>query len=160
VDATGIPVASTQAGKGSLRYDHPADLGGIGHTGTAVSDDIARTADLVIGVGTRYTDFTTASHTLFQNPDVRFVNLNITAFDAHKLAARTLVATRGPVSGVDVGARRPPCELGLRGRVPRGQGAVGSRLSTPRSPPPTRTPYRPRPNSSAPSTRSSATTTW
>jgi len=92
VDATGIPVASTQAGKGSLRHDHPADLGGIGHTGTAVCDDIARTADLVIGVGTRYTDFTTASATLFQDPDVRFLNLNVTAFDAHKLAARTLVA--------------------------------------------------------------------
>ncbi|GHH29037.1 3D-(3,5/4)-trihydroxycyclohexane-1,2-dione acylhydrolase (decyclizing) [Streptomyces lanatus] len=91
VDATGIPVASTQAGKGSLRYDHPADLGGIGHTGTSVSDDIARAADLVIGVGTRYTDFTTASGTLFQRPDVRFLNLNITGFDAHKLAARTLV---------------------------------------------------------------------
>ncbi|MFJ8545087.1 3D-(3,5/4)-trihydroxycyclohexane-1,2-dione acylhydrolase (decyclizing) [Streptomyces sp. NPDC093586] len=91
VDATGIPVASTQAGKGSLRHDHPADLGGIGHTGTAVSDDLARTADLVIGVGTRHTDFTTASGTLFQRPDVRFLNLNITAFDAHKLAARTLV---------------------------------------------------------------------
>ncbi|POX46602.1 3D-(3,5/4)-trihydroxycyclohexane-1,2-dione acylhydrolase (decyclizing) [Streptomyces sp. Ru72] len=92
VDATGIPVASTQAGKGSLRHDHPADLGGIGHTGTAVCDDIARTADLVIGVGTRYSDFTTASNTLFQNPGVRFVNLNVTAFDAHKLAALTLVA--------------------------------------------------------------------
>ncbi|GGS42657.1 3D-(3,5/4)-trihydroxycyclohexane-1,2-dione acylhydrolase (decyclizing) [Streptomyces violaceus] len=91
VEATGIPVASTQAGKGSLRHDHPADLGGIGHTGTAVSDDLARTADLVIGVGTRYTDFTTASGTLFQNPEVRFLNLNITGFDAHKLAARTLV---------------------------------------------------------------------
>ncbi|MFC9126478.1 3D-(3,5/4)-trihydroxycyclohexane-1,2-dione acylhydrolase (decyclizing) [Streptomyces sp. NPDC057099] len=91
VEATGVPVASTQAGKGSLRFDHPADLGGIGHTGTAVSDDLARTADLVIGVGTRYTDFTTASGTLFQNPDVRFLNLNITGFDAHKLAARTLV---------------------------------------------------------------------
>ncbi|WP_234543710.1 3D-(3,5/4)-trihydroxycyclohexane-1,2-dione acylhydrolase (decyclizing) [Streptomyces shenzhenensis] len=90
-DATGIPVASTQAGKGSLRHDHPADLGGIGHTGTAVADDLARTADLVIGVGTRYTDFTTASGTLFQNPDVRFLNLNITAFDAHKLAAGTVV---------------------------------------------------------------------
>ncbi|MEV2218003.1 3D-(3,5/4)-trihydroxycyclohexane-1,2-dione acylhydrolase (decyclizing) [Streptomyces sp. NPDC050997] len=91
VDATGIPVASTQAGKGALRHDHPADLGGIGHTGTAVCDDIARTADLVIGVGTRYSDFTTASGTLFQRPGVRFLNLNITAFDAHKLAARTLV---------------------------------------------------------------------
>ncbi|MFD8353907.1 3D-(3,5/4)-trihydroxycyclohexane-1,2-dione acylhydrolase (decyclizing) [Streptomyces coelicoflavus] len=91
VDATGIPVASTQAGKGALRHDHPADLGGIGHTGTAVSDELARTADLVIGVGTRYSDFTTASGTLFQHPDVRFLNLNITAFDAHKLAAGTLV---------------------------------------------------------------------
>nr|WSZ13108.1 3D-(3,5/4)-trihydroxycyclohexane-1,2-dione acylhydrolase (decyclizing) [Streptomyces canus] len=90
-DATGIPVTSTQAGKGSLRHDHPAELGGIGHTGTAVADDLARTADLVIGVGTRYSDFTTASGTLFQNPDVRFLNLNITSFDAHKLAARTLV---------------------------------------------------------------------
>ncbi|OXS33396.1 3D-(3,5/4)-trihydroxycyclohexane-1,2-dione acylhydrolase (decyclizing) [Streptomyces sp. XY006] len=91
VEATGIPVASTQAGKGSLRHDHPADLGGIGHTGTAPADELARTADLVIGVGTRYTDFTTASGTLFQHPDVRFLNLNITGFDAHKLAARTLV---------------------------------------------------------------------
>ncbi|MFJ5642039.1 3D-(3,5/4)-trihydroxycyclohexane-1,2-dione acylhydrolase (decyclizing) [Streptomyces sp. NPDC093223] len=91
VEATGVPVASTQAGKGALRHDHPADLGGVGHTGTAVADDLARTADLVIGVGTRYTDFTTASGTLFQNPDVRFLNLNITGLDAHKLAARTLV---------------------------------------------------------------------
>ncbi|MGW7002172.1 3D-(3,5/4)-trihydroxycyclohexane-1,2-dione acylhydrolase (decyclizing) [Streptomyces sp. NPDC054933] len=92
VDATGIPVASTQAGKGSLRHDHPADLGGIGHTGTAVADDLARTADLVIGVGTRYTDFTTASRTLFAADGVRFVNLNIAAFDAHKLSAVPLVA--------------------------------------------------------------------
>jgi 3D-(3,5/4)-trihydroxycyclohexane-1,2-dione acylhydrolase (decyclizing) len=91
-DATGIPVASTQAGKGSLRHDHPADLGGIGHTGTAVSDDLARTADLVIGIGTRYSDFTTASSTLFQGPNVRFLNLNITSFDAHKLGALSLVA--------------------------------------------------------------------
>ncbi|AUA13711.1 3D-(3,5/4)-trihydroxycyclohexane-1,2-dione acylhydrolase (decyclizing) [Streptomyces sp. SID8382] len=92
VDATGIPVASTQAGKGSLRYDHPADIGGIGHTGTAVADDLGRTADLVIGVGTRYSDFTTASATLFADPSVRFLNLNIAPFDAHKLAATTVVA--------------------------------------------------------------------
>ncbi|MEU0359885.1 3D-(3,5/4)-trihydroxycyclohexane-1,2-dione acylhydrolase (decyclizing) [Streptomyces cyaneofuscatus] len=90
--ATRIPVASTQAGRGALRHDHPADVGGIGHTGTATADELARTADLVIGVGTRYTDFTTASGTLFQNPAVRFLNLNITGFDAHKLAALTLVA--------------------------------------------------------------------
>ncbi|MEV4437129.1 3D-(3,5/4)-trihydroxycyclohexane-1,2-dione acylhydrolase (decyclizing) [Streptomyces sp. NPDC049585] len=92
VDATGIPVASTQAGKGSLRYDHPADVGGIGHTGTAVADALARTADVVIGVGTRYSDFTTASSTLFTAPDVRFVNLNITGHDAHKMAGLPLVA--------------------------------------------------------------------
>ncbi|WP_421106318.1 3D-(3,5/4)-trihydroxycyclohexane-1,2-dione acylhydrolase (decyclizing) [Streptomyces sp. NEAU-S77] len=91
-DATGIPVASTQAGKGSLRHDHPADIGGIGHTGTAVADDLARTADLIIGVGTRYSDFITASATLFAHPGVRFLNLNITGFDAHKLSATTLVA--------------------------------------------------------------------
>ncbi|MCT9080596.1 thiamine pyrophosphate-binding protein, partial [Streptomyces fulvoviolaceus] len=104
VDATGIPVASTQAGKGSLRYDHPADLGGIGHTGTAVADDLARTADLVVGMGTRYSDFTTASGTLFQNPDVRFLGLNITAFDAHKLAARTLVCdARAGLEGLTAG---------------------------------------------------------
>ncbi|MEV1043638.1 thiamine pyrophosphate-dependent enzyme [Streptomyces sp. NPDC049916] len=90
--ATRIPVATTQAGKGALRHDHPADVGGVGHTGTATADELARTADLVIGVGTRYTDFTTASGTLFQHPGVRFLNLNITGFDAHKLAALPLVA--------------------------------------------------------------------
>ncbi|MEV5355519.1 3D-(3,5/4)-trihydroxycyclohexane-1,2-dione acylhydrolase (decyclizing) [Streptomyces sp. NPDC052693] len=91
-EATGIPVASTQAGKGSLRHDHPQDVGGIGHTGTATADELARTADLVIGVGTRYTDFTTASGTLFAHPDVRFLNLNIAPFDGHKLAGQPLVA--------------------------------------------------------------------
>ncbi|MFI8005102.1 3D-(3,5/4)-trihydroxycyclohexane-1,2-dione acylhydrolase (decyclizing) [Streptomyces sp. NPDC086010] len=90
--ATRIPVASTQAGKGSLRHDHPADVGGIGHTGTATADALAREADLVIGIGTRYTDFTTASGTLFADPAVRFLNLNITGFDAHKLSALPLVA--------------------------------------------------------------------
>lgn len=90
--ATRVPVASTQSGKGSLRHDHPADVGGIGHTGTATADELARTADLIIGIGTRYSDFTTASATLFSNPAVRFLNLNITGFDAHKLAALPLVA--------------------------------------------------------------------
>ncbi|WP_052866961.1 3D-(3,5/4)-trihydroxycyclohexane-1,2-dione acylhydrolase (decyclizing) [Streptomyces niger] len=91
-DATGVPVASTQAGKGSLRYDHPADVGGIGHTGTATADALAREADLIIGVGTRYSDFTTASATLFARPGVRFVNLNIASFDSHKLGAHSLIA--------------------------------------------------------------------
>jgi 3D-(3,5/4)-trihydroxycyclohexane-1,2-dione acylhydrolase (decyclizing) len=90
--ATGIPVASTQAGKGSLRHDHPQDVGAIGHTGTATANELARQADLVIGVGTRYTDFTTASNTLFTGDNVRFLNLNISPFDGHKLAGMPLVA--------------------------------------------------------------------
>ncbi|MDQ0991004.1 3D-(3,5/4)-trihydroxycyclohexane-1,2-dione acylhydrolase (decyclizing) [Streptomyces sp. V3I7] len=90
--ATGIPVASTQSGKGSLRWDHPQDVGGIGHTGTATADQLARTADLVIGVGTRWTDFTTASGTLFQNPDVRFVNLTLSPSEGHRLAGLPLIA--------------------------------------------------------------------
>ncbi len=91
VEATGIPVSETQAGRGSLRYDHPNELGSIGHTGTSASDDIARQADLIIGVGTRYSDFTTASHTMFAHPDVRFVNVNITSTDAHKQAATPVI---------------------------------------------------------------------
>ncbi|MFD7456245.1 MULTISPECIES: 3D-(3,5/4)-trihydroxycyclohexane-1,2-dione acylhydrolase (decyclizing) [unclassified Streptomyces] len=91
-ETTGIPVAATQAGKGSLPYDHPQDVGGIGHTGTATADELARTADLVIGVGTRWTDFTTASNTLFAAAGVRFLNLNIAPYDGHKLAGLPLVA--------------------------------------------------------------------
>jgi 3D-(3,5/4)-trihydroxycyclohexane-1,2-dione acylhydrolase (decyclizing) len=90
--ATGIPVADTHAGKGALRWDHPNSVGGVGSTGTPVANRLAREADVVIGVGTRYSDFTTASRTAFQNPDVRFVNLNVTAFDAAKQAATALVA--------------------------------------------------------------------
>jgi 3D-(3,5/4)-trihydroxycyclohexane-1,2-dione acylhydrolase (decyclizing) len=91
-EATGIPVAETQAGKGSLRYDHPAALGAIGATGTAAADAIAAEADVVLGVGTRWSDFTTASRSLFAEPGVRFVNLNIAAFDAAKHAGVGLVA--------------------------------------------------------------------
>ncbi|MEU6125899.1 3D-(3,5/4)-trihydroxycyclohexane-1,2-dione acylhydrolase (decyclizing) [Streptomyces sp. NPDC047123] len=91
-DATGIPVAATQAGKGSLRFDHPSDVGGIGHTGTAPANELARAADLVIGVGTRYSDFTTASGTLFESLGVRFLNLNVAPFDGHKMAGATLIA--------------------------------------------------------------------
>ncbi len=89
---TGIPVAETQAGKGSLRYDHPQALGAMGVTGTPGANIVAREADLVIGVGTRYSDFTTASKTAFQNPDVRFLNINVAEFDAYKHAATPLVA--------------------------------------------------------------------
>ena len=84
VDATGIPVGETMAGKGSLRWDHPLNLGAIGATGTLAANRIAHDADLVIGIGTRYSDFTTASKTAWQNPDVRFVNINVTEFDAGK----------------------------------------------------------------------------
>jgi len=88
---TGIPVVETQAGKGSLSYDHPQALGAIGVTGTPGANDLAREADLILGIGTRYTDFTTASQTAFQNPSVRFVNLNVGEFDAGKQAALPLV---------------------------------------------------------------------
>jgi 3D-(3,5/4)-trihydroxycyclohexane-1,2-dione acylhydrolase (decyclizing) len=91
-ETTGIPVADTQAGKGAVAWDHPFAVGGLGSTGTPVANALARDADVVLGVGTRYSDFTTASRTAFQNPDVRFVNLNVTSFDAAKQAATMLVA--------------------------------------------------------------------
>ncbi len=90
--ATGIPVGETQAGKGSLGYDHPQNLGALGVTGTFGANILAREADLVIGIGTRYSDFTTASKTAFQNPKVRFINVNVTEFDAFKHAALPVVA--------------------------------------------------------------------
>ena len=95
---TGIPVAETQAGKGSMPYDHPLALGAVGATGTFASNRAAREADLVIGLGTRWSDFTTASKTAFQNPDVRFVNINVADFDAHKHAGLALVGdARAPL---------------------------------------------------------------
>jgi 3D-(3,5/4)-trihydroxycyclohexane-1,2-dione acylhydrolase (decyclizing) len=89
---TGIPVAETQAGKGSMPYDHPSALGAIGVTGTPGANALARDADVVIGIGTRYADFTTQSKTLFQNPNVYFVNVNVAGFDAYKHAAIPIVA--------------------------------------------------------------------
>ena len=91
-EITSIPVADTQAGKGALAWDHPCAAGGIGATGSPVANALAREADVVLGIGTRYSDFTTASRTAFQNPDVRFVNLNVTAFDAGKHAGVPLIA--------------------------------------------------------------------
>jgi len=91
-EATGIPVAETQAGKGSLRYDHPCAVGAIGVTGTTAANALAREADVVLGVGTRWSDFTTASRSVFAARDVRFVNLNVAPVDAHKHAALALVA--------------------------------------------------------------------
>lgn len=92
VRQTGIPVAETQAGKGALAYNHPGALGAMGVTGTPGANILAREADLIIGIGTRYNDFTTQSQTAFQNPGVRFVNINVAAFDAYKQAAIPVVA--------------------------------------------------------------------
>jgi len=84
VELTGIPVGASQAGVGSLAWDHAQYLGGIGATGTTAANRLAAQADVVIGIGTRYSDFTTASRTAFQHPDVRFVNVNVASFDAYK----------------------------------------------------------------------------
>jgi 3D-(3,5/4)-trihydroxycyclohexane-1,2-dione acylhydrolase (decyclizing) len=91
-DATGIPVGETQAGRGALPSEHPASLGAVGATGTAAANRLAREADLVIGVGTRWSDFTTASKSAFQDPGVRFVNVNVAAFDTAKHSGLPLVA--------------------------------------------------------------------
>ncbi|NQU54299.1 MAG: 3D-(3,5/4)-trihydroxycyclohexane-1,2-dione acylhydrolase (decyclizing) [Bacteroidetes bacterium] len=84
VHNTGIPVGETFAGKGSLPYNDPHNLGATGATGTEGANAISTEADVVIGIGTRYGDFTTASKTAFQNKNVKFININIAEFDAHK----------------------------------------------------------------------------
>ena len=92
VDATGIPVAETQAGRGALISAHPLSLGAIGATGTLAANRLACDADLVIGIGTRWSDFTTASKSAFQDPDVRFVNVNVAGSDAAKLSGLPVLA--------------------------------------------------------------------
>jgi 3D-(3,5/4)-trihydroxycyclohexane-1,2-dione acylhydrolase (decyclizing) len=91
VERSGIPVAETQAGKGALPYDHPLALGAIGATGTFAANRVARDADVVIGIGTRWSDFTTASKTLFEGASLRFINLNVASVDAFKLNAIPLL---------------------------------------------------------------------
>ncbi|MFM2308880.1 MAG: hypothetical protein RLY87_1001 [Chloroflexota bacterium] len=91
VDATGIPIGETMAGKGALPYHHPLNLGAIGVTGTFAANQIARDADLIIGIGTRYSDFTTSSKTAFAHPDVHFININVCELDAVKHAATSIV---------------------------------------------------------------------
>ena len=91
VRRTGIPVAETQAGKGSLPFDQPGALGAIGATGTLAANRTAAGADVVIGIGTRFSDFTTASKTIFQGEGVRFINVNVADADAHKLGGLALV---------------------------------------------------------------------
>ena len=91
VRQTGIAVTETQSGKGALRFDHPQQLGAIGVNGTRPANLAAADADLIIAIGTRLTDFTTGSKTQFQNPAVRFININIAEFDALKHSALPLV---------------------------------------------------------------------
>ena len=92
VDKHGIPVAETQGGKGAVPWNHPRNVGAIGVTGTAAANALAETADVVLCVGTRLQDFTTASRSIFKNPDVTIVGLNVCAFDSHKHDSRPLVA--------------------------------------------------------------------
>lgn len=91
VESTGIPVGMSQAGVGTLPWDHAQNMGAVGATGTSAANRLARTADLIIGIGTRYSDFTAASRTAFQNPDVKFININIASFDAFKHGSATPV---------------------------------------------------------------------
>jgi 3D-(3,5/4)-trihydroxycyclohexane-1,2-dione acylhydrolase (decyclizing) len=119
--ATGIPVGQTQAGKGALPFDHPLSVGAIGSTGTTAANALAREADVVIGIGTRYSDFTTASRTAFGDPGVRFVNVNVASLDAAKQSAvgvvadarETLVALTEALAGwsVDEAYRNRTAEL-------------------------------------------------
>ncbi len=110
-EATGIPVAYTQAAVGVMDWDHPLCLGAVGSTGSTASNALVREADLIIGIGTRYEDFTTASRTAFQNPEVKFVNINVAAFDAYKQGAsvsmvadarKALIKLNEAVSGFSV----------------------------------------------------------
>ncbi|MGP6489898.1 3D-(3,5/4)-trihydroxycyclohexane-1,2-dione acylhydrolase (decyclizing) [Duffyella gerundensis] len=97
-----IPFAETQAGKGTLVSDHPLNVGGVGETGCLAANLLAKEADLVIGVGTRYTDFTTASKWIFQHPDVSFLNINVSNFDSYKLDGVQLLAdAREGLSALD-----------------------------------------------------------
>jgi 3D-(3,5/4)-trihydroxycyclohexane-1,2-dione acylhydrolase (decyclizing) len=134
VDATGIPVSETFAGKGSLRWDHRLNLGAIGVTGTFAANRLARDADLVIGIGTRYSDFTTASHTQFSHPTVKFVNINITEFDAGKMNGLAVVGdARATLEelGALLGASAMSADGATAGspyRVPEGYRAEAQRL--------------------------------
>lgn len=89
---SGIPVAETQAGKGVLPWSHPQNAGSLGVTGSSAANALAAEADVVLAIGTRLTDFTTASRTVFKDPDVTLIGLNVAPFDAHKHDAVPLVA--------------------------------------------------------------------
>lgn len=112
VEATGIPVGATQAGVGSLPWDHPQYVGGVGATGTTAANRLAAEADVVIGIGTRYSDFTTASRSAFQHPGVRFVNVNVAAFDAAKHGTRLPVVADARRTIEALLAALPPWRVG------------------------------------------------
>lgn len=132
VEQTGIPVGETHAGKGALSYDHALSLGAIGVTGTRAANLIARDADLVIGIGTRYSDFTTASKTAFQNPGVKFININVAEFDAYKHSALALIgdarATLEELSAVIGDWKTPPEYQARAARLNKEWDAEVSRL--------------------------------
>ena len=140
-EQTGVPVAETQAGKGALPYGHPLALGAIGATGTRAANLVARDADLVLGVGTRYADFTTASRTAFQHTDVQVVNVNVGARDAAKLGgcalvgdARATLELLGPaLAGHHVSERHEARARVARGGVGR-RGRSARRRSRGRAP--------------------------
>ncbi len=141
VDATGIPVAETQAGKGAMPYDHPGALGALGATGTRAANVIARDADLVIAVGTRLGDFTTASRTAFQDTALRLAALNVAPFDAHKLGALALVgdarAGLEALAGALAGHRVDAAHSELAARLNREWDAEVGRLYAGEDGPPT-----------------------
>lgn len=91
----GIPFGETQAGKGTITWEHPLNMGGVGETGGLAANTLAKDADVVIGVGTRYTDFTTSSKWMFQNPNVKYVNINVSRFHAYKLDGIQVVGDAG-----------------------------------------------------------------
>lgn len=117
---TGIPVGETFAGKGATRYDADYNLGGLGATGTRYAIEIAGEADVVIGIGTRYSDFTTASKSVFQNPDVRFININVSEFDAFKHAALPVTGdARAVLEELDAALENYGVEAGYREKIKR-----------------------------------------
>ncbi|MEV6635781.1 3D-(3,5/4)-trihydroxycyclohexane-1,2-dione acylhydrolase (decyclizing) [Actinoplanes sp. NPDC051470] len=129
--ATGIPVADTHAGKGAVSWDHPNSVGGVGSTGTPVANRLAREADVIIGIGTRYSDFTTASRTQFRNPDVKFVNINVAAFDAAKQSAESVVADAREALTALTGALSKTWERTYAGDVETWQQTVEDAYRTP-----------------------------
>ncbi|RZU63884.1 3D-(3,5/4)-trihydroxycyclohexane-1,2-dione hydrolase [Microterricola gilva] len=123
VDQTGIAVGTSQAGVGSLTWDHALSLGAVGSTGTTVANDFAAGADLVIGIGTRYSDFTTASRSAFQNPDVTFLNINIASFDAvkHGAAISVVADAREALDALATAVGDYRTSADYRARVARGK---------------------------------------